>query len=124
MYFSLQFSLFTQNNDTHAELPSAINNVLSGKIYLSPAISDKVLEGYLKGRQKYKQDTSLEKLSQRENEVLKSVGEGYSSPKIGDILCTSVNTVDKHRSNIMNKLNLHNASALTAYAFEKGIVVK
>ena len=97
---------------------------MSGKIYLSPAISDKVLEGYLKGRQKYKPDTSLEKQSQRENEVMKSVGEGYSSPKSGDILCTSVNTVDKHRSNIVNKLNLHNASALTADAFEEGLVLK
>jgi DNA-binding NarL/FixJ family response regulator len=111
-------------NDTHAELLSAINNVLSGKIYLSPTISGKVLEGYLEGRQKIKPDTSLEKLTQREKEVLQLVGEGYSSPAIGDILCISAKTVDKHRSNIMNKLNLHNASALTAYAIEKGLVMK
>lgn len=111
-------------NDTHAELISAIKNVLSGKIYLSPTISGKVLEGYLEGRQKSKPDTSLEILTQREKEVLKLVGEGYSSPKIGHILCISAKTVDKHRSNIMNKLNLHNASALTAYAIEKGLVIK
>jgi DNA-binding NarL/FixJ family response regulator len=111
-------------NDTHAELLSAINNVLSGKIYLSPAISKKVLEGYLEGRQKAKPDTSLEKLTQREKEVLKLVGESYTSPEIGDILCISAKTVDKHRSNIMNKLNLHSASALTAYAIEKGLVMK
>ena len=111
-------------NDSHVELLSAINNVLSGKIYLSPTISDKVLEGYLEGRQKIKPDTTLEKLTQREKEVLKLVGEGYTSPEIGDILCISAKTVDKHRSNIMNKLNLHSASALTAYAIEKGIVIR
>jgi DNA-binding NarL/FixJ family response regulator len=111
-------------NDTHAELLAAINSVLSGKNYLSPSISGKVLEGYLRGRQKIKPDTSLEKLTQREKEVLKLVGEGYTSPKIGDILCISAKTVDKHRSNIMNKLDLHSASALTAYAIEKGLVTK
>jgi DNA-binding NarL/FixJ family response regulator len=111
-------------NDSHAELLSAIDSVLSGKIYLSPTISDKVLKGYLEGRQKIKPDTLLEKLTQREKEVLKLVGEGYTSLKIGDILCISDKTVNKHRSNIMNKLNLHNASALTAYAIEKGLVMK
>jgi DNA-binding NarL/FixJ family response regulator len=82
------------------------------------------LEGYLEGKQKTKPDTSLEKLTQREKEVLKLVGESYTSPEIGDILCISAKTVDKHRSNIMNKLNLHSASALTAYAIDKGLVVE
>jgi RNA polymerase sigma factor (sigma-70 family) len=111
-------------NDTHAELLSAINSVLSGKVYLSPTISDKVLKGYLEKGRKNILDTSLEKLTQREKEVLKLVGEGYTSPEIGDILCISAKTVDKHRSNIMNKLKLHTASALTAYAIEKGLVTK
>jgi DNA-binding NarL/FixJ family response regulator len=111
-------------NDTHAELLSAINNVLSGKIYLSATISDKVLKGYLEKERKNIPNTSLEKLTQREKEVLKLVGESYTSPEIGDILCISAKTVDKHRSNIMNKLNLHTASALTAYAIEKGLVTK
>lgn len=109
-------------NDTHAELLSAINNILSGKNYLSPAISGRILEVYLEGGQKIKPNTSLEKLTQREKEVLKLVGEGYTSPEIGDILCISAKTVDKHRSNIMNKLKLHTASALTAYAIDKGLL--
>jgi DNA-binding NarL/FixJ family response regulator len=97
---------------------------LSGKNYLSPTISGKVLKGYLEGRQKIRPDTSLEKLTQREKDVLKLVGEGYSSPEIGNILSISAKTADKHRSNIMNKLNLHSASALTAYAIEKGLVMR
>jgi DNA-binding NarL/FixJ family response regulator len=111
-------------NDTHAELLSAISHVLSGKVYLSPLISDKVLKGYLEKKQQNIPDTSLEKLTQREKEVLKLVGESYTSPEIANILSISTKTVDKHRSNIMNKLNLHSASALTAYAIEKGLVTK
>lgn len=110
--------------DSHAELLAAMKSILSGKSFISPAISSKVLEGYLEGRKRLKKKTSLETLTQREKEVLKLVGEGYSSIEIGDILCISSKTVDKHRSNIMNKLNLHSAAALTAYAIEKGLVTK
>ena len=110
--------------DSHAELLAAIKNILSGKSFISPAISSKVLEGYLEGRKKLKKKTSLETLTQREKEVLKLVGEGYSSIEIGDILCISSKTVDKHRSNIMKKVNLHSVAALTAYAIEKGLVTK
>jgi DNA-binding NarL/FixJ family response regulator len=109
-------------NDTHTELLTAINNLLAGKSYISPSVSEKVLEGYLEGRQKLKKETSWQSLTKREKEVLKLVGEGYSSVEIGKILNISPKTADKHRSNIMNKLNLHSAPALTAYAIEKGLV--
>ena len=55
---------------------------------------------------------------------MKLVGEGYRNKEISDFLCISVKTVEKHRANIMQKLNLHSASALTAYAIEKGLVEK
>jgi len=109
-------------NDTHRELVTAINSLLDGKTYISPSVSDKVLEGYLEGRQRLKKETSWESLTKREKEVLKLVGESYSSVEIGEMLNISPKTVDKHRSNIMNKLNLHSASALTAYAVGKGLV--
>jgi DNA-binding NarL/FixJ family response regulator len=109
-------------NDTHTELLTAIKNLLAGKSYISPTVSGKVLQGYLEGHQRLKKETSWESLTKREKEVLKLVGEGYSSIEIGKILNISPKTADKHRSNIMNKLNLHSASALTAYAIEKGIV--
>jgi DNA-binding NarL/FixJ family response regulator len=109
-------------NDSHTELLTAIKNLLAGKSYISPSVSEKVLEGYLAGKQRLKKETSWESLTKREKEVLKLVGEGYSSVEIGKILNISPKTADKHRSNIMNKLNLHSASALTAYAIEKGLV--
>ena len=108
--------------DTHAELLAAIKNLLAGKSYISPSVSGKVLQGYLNGRQKLKKESSWQSLTKREKEVIKLVAEGYSSVEIGKILNISPKTADKHRSNIMNKLDLHSASALTAYAIEKELV--
>ena len=107
---------------THDELISAIKTVLSGKPYFSPGVSAKVLEGYLEGKKTLKSKSSWETITAREREVLKLVGEGYKNKKIAELLCLSEKTVEKHRANIMEKLNLHNASALTAFAIEKGLV--
>ena len=106
------------------ELMVAVDSVLQGKRYISPSISDNVLEGYLTGRKKLKSKTSWDTITQREREVLKLLGEGYQNKEISDMLHISVKTVEKHRANIMNKLDLHNAAALTAYAIEHGLVVK
>ena len=106
------------------ELVIAINAVLTGKFYVSPEISEKVLEGFLEGKKKIKEKSSWDTLTQREREVLKLVGEGYQNKEISDYLCISVKTVEKHRANIMEKLDLHSASMLTAYAIEKGLVIK
>ena len=109
---------------SYSELLLAVRDVLSGRLYLSPVISEKVLEGYLEDRKKFKSSTTWESITQREREVLKLVGEGYKNKEIADYLCISVKTVEKHRSNIMGKLNVHTASELTAYAIEKGLVTK
>ncbi len=110
-------------SDSMNELKTAINAVLKGKSYVSTEISGKVLEGYLEGHKKIKKKSSWDSLTQREREVLKLVGEGYQNKEIADYLCISVKTVEKHRANIMQKLDLHSASELTAYAYEKGLIV-
>ena len=109
---------------SHSELLVAIKSVLSGKRYISPGISGKVLEGYLGDRETLKSSSSWDSLTQREREILKLVGEGYKNKEIADYLCISAKTVEKHRSNIMEKLDLHTASALTAYAIKKGLVTE
>jgi DNA-binding NarL/FixJ family response regulator len=111
-------------SSSYEELLMAIRAVLSGKNYVSSEVSDKVLEGYLESRKKIKKESSWEKITSREREVLKMVGEGYQNKKIADYLCISPKTVEKHRANIMQKLDLHTASALTSYAIEKGLVSK
>ena len=108
---------------TYAELKIAIENVLSGNVYISPGISDMVMEGFLlQGQQKTKRDSSRDNLTKREREILKVVAEGYKNKEISDFFSISVKTVEKHRSNIMNKLNLHSVSELTTYAIEKNII--
>lgn len=111
-------------DSTQEELLKAIHVVLSGRIFISPGIAGKVLEGYIENRKSLKTETPWDTLTQREKEVLKLVGEGYTSREIADFLFISPKTVEKHRSNLMQKLSVHNASSLTAYAIEKGLVNK
>ena len=109
-------------DSTHAELVMAVKKVLSGKQYISPEISEKVIEGYLEGKKTLKSQTSWETLTQREREILKLIAEGYKNKEIAEDLCISVKTVEKHRANLMEKLDLHSIQALTAFAIEKGLV--
>jgi DNA-binding NarL/FixJ family response regulator len=108
----------------YSELLTAIRSVLDGKTYLSPSISEKVLAGFLDDRKTLKSRSSWDMLTQREREVIKLVGEGYKNKEISDYLCISVKTVEKHRSNIMRKLDVHTSSGLTAIAIEKGLVTR
>ena len=107
---------------THEELVMAIKNVMGGKSYLSPGVSEKVIVGYLEGRESNRSASPWETLSQREREVLKLIAEGFKNKEIAEDLCISLKTVEKHRANLMKKLDLHNAAALTVYAVQKGLV--
>jgi two-component system response regulator NreC len=109
---------------THSELVMAIEHVLMGKRYLSPGVSEKVIEGYLEGRKTLKSKTAWDTLTSREREILKLIAEGYKNKGIADDLCISLKTVEKHRANLMKKLDLHSAAELTAYAMQKGLVIK
>lgn len=108
----------------HAELVMAIRSALAGKRYLSPGVSEKVIEGYLEGKRSLKGVSTFESLTSRERQVLKLIAEGHKNKEIADYLHISVKTVEKHRANIMEKLDLHNVSDLTAYAIEKGLVTR
>ena len=108
----------------HTELALAIKNVLGGKRYLSPGISEKVIEGYLEGKKSRQPASAYEMLTQREREILKLIAEGYKNKEVADYLCISLKTVEKHRANLIKKLDLHNAAALTVFAMEKGLIEK
>ena len=109
---------------THDELVLAIRSVLAEKRYLSPDISAKVIEGYIDGRKAVKSTSTWESLTLREREILKLIAEGRKNKEIAEILFLSAKTVAKHRANLMSKLDLHSASALTAYAMERGLLAK
>lgn len=104
------------------ELTTAIRKVLEGKRYLSPDVSGKVIEGYLEGKTALRKKTSWDTLTPREREILKLIAEGYKNREMAEALFISPKTVQKHRANLMEKLNLHNAVALTVFAIEKGII--
>jgi len=104
------------------ELVLAIEYVMNGKVFLSPGISDKVVSGYLEQQKGKKKTTLLDILTRRELEILKMIAEGHKNKDIAAQLFISLKTVEKHRSNLMQKLDLRNTAALTAYAIDKGIV--
>ena len=101
---------------------AAIEKVLGGGVYFSPGIADKILAGYLGVKRTFRGRSSWDSLTRREKEVLKLVGEGHRNKEIANILSISLKTVEKHRSNIIRKLDIHSVASLTAYAFEKGLV--
>ena len=109
--------------DAHStELMTAIRQVLDGRSYLSPSISETIIDRLLQGKQSTAIRSAWDTLTQREREVLKLVAEGHKNKDIADLLCISVKTVEKHRANLMEKLGLHNVAALTALAAEKGLI--
>jgi two-component system response regulator NreC len=115
---------YVLKDSSHVELSLAIRNVLDGKYYISPEISGKIIGGYLQGKKPVKPTTSWETLTQREKGILKLIAEGYKNKDIAEFLCISVKTVEKHRANLMEKLDLHSISDLTALAIEKGLITR
>ncbi len=104
------------------ELRLAIDTILGGKRYLTPDVAERVINGYLGGRRENQVETGWSKLTRRERQVLKLVAEGHRNKAIAEYLCLSVKTVEKHRANLMGKLDIHNASRLTGFAIQQGLL--
>jgi len=115
---------YVLKESTHTELLVALNSVIRGKRYLSPGISETVIEGYLAGKKTHTPQSAWDTLTHREREILKLIAEGYKNKAIAEYLCISIKTVETHRASLMKKLDLHNVSALTAYAMERGLVMR
>ena len=110
------------------ELLLAVRSVSAGERYLSAAVATQVVGAYLGrnngGNGKAKPRSAFDTLSSREREVLKLVAEGYRSRQIGELLYISEKTVEKHRANLMRKLGINSAAGLTAFAVERGLVMR
>jgi DNA-binding NarL/FixJ family response regulator len=102
------------------ELEQAIRTVTDGKAYLSPSMSGVVVEDYLHRLSKADMSTS-EVLTDREREVLQLIAEGQSTKQVALKLHISAKTVETHRRQIMNKLDMHTVAELTKYAIRKGL---
>jgi DNA-binding NarL/FixJ family response regulator len=102
--------------DADTELFAAIEKIRKGRIYVSPHLSEKLEDGW----ERIRMGLGKSVLTTRETEVLKLIAEGKANKEIGDALFISVHTVERHRANIMNKLNLKKTADLVRYAVQKG----
>jgi DNA-binding NarL/FixJ family response regulator len=102
------------------ELVDAIRTIHLGRKYLSQKISDIVLQE-ISDIKKDTGEIGVEILTNRECEILQLISEGNSTKKIADILFISPKTVESHRANIMDKLDIHNIPELTKYAIRAGL---
>ncbi len=107
---------------TDAELVSAVRNVLVGNVYLSPDVSSHIINAFLHADRPSRNATLLGVLTNREVDILQRVAAGHTNRLIAEQLSLSIKTVEKHRSNLMRKLDLHNASALTTFAIGHGLI--
>ena len=105
-----------------ADLHRAVEVVAQGKPFFSPAIADTLLEDYMRQLQQRGLQDSYDLLTEREKEILQLLAEGRSNKDVAGILNLSTNTVETHRTRIMQKLDLHSTAEIVLYAVRKGII--
>jgi two-component system, NarL family, response regulator NreC len=104
------------------DLLRAVRAVSQGKPFFSPAITQTLLEDYMRVLKQEGLSDSFELLTTREKEVLQLLAEGKSNKEVAYILNVSLYTVESHRTNLMQKLNLHNTAEIVLYAVRKNLV--
>ena len=105
--------------DAEGELFTAIETIQRGKIYISPSLVDQSMQNWVRLRRGEDDSQISESLTVRQREILKLIAEGKSNKEIGDLLCISVRTVERHRANMMGKLNIRKTAELVLYALRK-----
>ncbi len=109
-------------DSAESDLIAAIRTVVTGRTFFSPAISNMLVEDYIRAIRERGVEDSYELLTSRERELLQLVAEGKTTKEIATSLGLSASTVDTHRSNIMRKLNVNSLAELVLYAMRKGII--
>jgi DNA-binding NarL/FixJ family response regulator len=120
--FQLGADGYVLKSSPPGELLDGIDAVMRGRRFISEALSEHIVSRYLEGEAPRAGHGALESLTRREREILRMIAEGRRNREIAGALYVSVKTVEKHRSNLMNKLDLHNTAALTSFAVENGLV--
>ena len=104
------------------ELLLAVRAASQGETYLSPGVSEILLGDFLTLQSSAQEPTAFEQLTSREREVLQLIAEGHTNMSMARILDVSVKTVEKHRANLMNKLDTHDVAGLTRIALKHGLI--
>jgi two-component system response regulator NreC len=105
-----------------SDLINAVTAVSEGKAFFSPAISKMLVEDYVRQMRERAVEDSFDLLTTREREVLQLLAEGKSNKDVAALLNLSLYTVETHRGNILQKLNLHSSAELILYAVRKGVI--
>ena len=108
---------------TDDDLLPAVRAVAAGKTFFSPAVSAMLLEDHMRHLQQRGLEDSYHLLTDREREVLQLLAEGRSNKEVAVALDVGVSTVETHRANMMQKLNLHNTAEIVLYAVRKRIII-
>lgn len=108
---------------TDEDLLPAVRAVTRGKPFFSPAVAAMLVEDYVRALQKRGLSDSYHLLTDREKEILHLLAEGRSNKEVATLLDVGVSTVETHRANLMQKLNLHNTAEIVLYAVRKGLIV-
>jgi len=109
---------------TDEDLLPALRAVGSGKRFFSPAVTAVLMEDYVRQLQARGLTDSHHLLTDREKQVLQLLAEGRSNKEVATVLDLGVSTVETHRANLMQKLNLHNTAEIVLYAVRKGIIIQ
>jgi two-component system, NarL family, response regulator NreC len=109
-------------DSAESDLIGAIRAVNEGKAFFSPAISKMLVDDYVRRLEQRGVEDSYELLTTREREILQLLAEGKSNKEVATILSLSLYTVETHRGNILQKLNLHSVPELILYAVRKGVI--
>lgn len=109
-----------QSADT--ELLMAIRAAQRGESFLSPAVAQRVINGYIRQADAPQTQDRYGLLSEREREVLQLIAEGKSAREMADLLCISPRTAAKHKTNLMDKLDIHHTAGLVQFAIRRGLV--
>ena len=104
------------------DLVAAIRAVHRGESYISPAVSERVIQEFVRSSRLSSKRSFPDKLTFRERQILKLIAEGWASNKIAEHLNISKRTVETHRANIMQKLGMHKVTDLVKYAIRRGLV--
>ena len=104
------------------DLLRAIHVVAEGNVFLEPQVAKELVSDYLIRVQQGGEKESYDGLTEREQEVLKLIAEDETNQGIANVLGISVKTVERHRENMMSKLNLHSRIELVKYAIRKGLI--
>jgi DNA-binding NarL/FixJ family response regulator len=108
-------------NASFSELEQALRTVARGEAYLSPPVSKHLAMDYI--RRARGEPSSLEQITPRQREVLKLIAEGRTTQQMADLLQVSVKTIESHRAQLMERLEIYDVAGLVRYAIHMGLIL-